>query len=52
MDAAIAHAFFDAPDPLAAFCADPLLWGPLAGHPALVAAIRDASGRVDDFIKA
>ena len=52
MDPAVAHAFFDAPDPLAAFCADPLLWGPLAGNATLVAAIRAADGRVQQFLKA
>jgi D-arabinitol 4-dehydrogenase len=51
MDAASAHAIFDAPDPLAAFCRDPLLWGPLAGHEPLGAAIRAAHERVQAFIK-
>jgi D-arabinitol 4-dehydrogenase len=51
MDPAIAHAFFAAPDPLAAFCRDPLLWGPLAGNETLVAAIRAAHGRVQSFIE-
>jgi len=51
MDPAVAHAFFDAPDPIAAFCADPLLWGPLASNPTLVAAIRAAHGRVLEFVK-
>jgi D-arabinitol 4-dehydrogenase len=50
MDAAAAHAFFDAPDPLAAFCRDPLLWGPLAGNEALLGAIRAADRRVQAFI--
>lgn len=51
MDPAVAHAFFNAPDPLAAFCRDPLLWGPLAGHAALEAAIRSADVRVQAFMK-
>ena len=51
MDPAIAHAFFAAPDPLAAFCADPLLWGPLAGNPVLGAAVREAHTRVLAFIR-
>jgi D-arabinitol 4-dehydrogenase len=51
MNPAVAHAFFAAPDPLAAFCADPLLWGPLAGNDALLAAARAADGRVQAFIK-
>jgi len=46
----VAHAFFAAPDPLAAFCRDPLLWGPLAGDAALEAAIRAADVRVRAFI--
>jgi D-arabinitol 4-dehydrogenase len=51
MDPAVAHAFFAAPDPLAAFCRDPLLWGPLAGNPALEAAIRAADLRVQAFLQ-
>lgn len=49
MDPAAAHAFFEAPDPLAAFCRDPILWGPLAGHEALAAAIGAAHRRVQAF---
>ena len=51
MVAATAHAFFDAADPLAAFCGDPQLWGPLAGTDALLAAIRAADRRVQAFMK-
>jgi len=51
MDPAAAHALFDAPDPLAAFCRDPLLWGPLAGNEVLEASIRAAHGRVQAFMK-
>jgi len=51
MDPAAAHAFFAAPDPLAAFCRDPVLWGPLAGNVVLEAAIREADGRVQAFMK-
>lgn len=51
MDPAAAHALFEQPDPLAAFCADPLLWGPLAGQPALVEAIRTADQRVQAFVQ-
>jgi D-arabinitol 4-dehydrogenase len=51
MDPAAAHAFFDASDPLAAFCRDPMLWGPLAGNEVLVAAVRDGVDRVHRFIK-
>lgn len=50
MDAAAARAYFDAPDPLAAFCADPLLWGPLASNTRLLDAVRHADARVRDFI--
>ena len=50
MDAAVAHAFFTAADPLAAFCADPLLWGPLAGNQALLGAVRTAQVEVQRFI--
>ncbi len=51
MEPAAAHAFFAAPDPLVAFCADPLLWGPLAGNAVLTAAIRQGVGTVHRFIK-
>jgi D-arabinitol 4-dehydrogenase len=51
MDTASAHAIFEASDPLAAFCRDPLLWGPLAGNEALLAAIRAAHDRVQSFMK-
>jgi len=49
MDPAVAHGFFAAADPLAAFCRDPLLWGPLAGNPALVAGIGAAYRAVQGF---
>jgi D-arabinitol 4-dehydrogenase len=52
MDPTVAHAFFNAADPLAAFCHDPLLWGPLAGNPALESAIRAAHIQVEHFIAA
>ena len=51
MDPAAAHAFFAAPDPLAAFCSDALLWGPLAGEARLVAALRQADARVQAFVE-
>jgi len=51
MDEVAAHAFFTAPDPLAAFAHDPLLWGPLAGDARLLAALRVAQVRVDAFIQ-
>ncbi|WP_418320961.1 D-arabinitol 4-dehydrogenase [Piscinibacter sakaiensis] len=51
MDEEAAHAFFSALDPLLVFCSDPLLWGPLAAHPELVAAVRNAHARVLQFIR-
>ena len=50
MNAAAAHAIFDAADPLAVYCRAPILWGPLAGDEALTAAIRAAHDRVQSFI--
>ena len=51
MDPAVAHAMCEAADPVAAFCADTVLWGELANDPRLVTAIRKAYQRVDDFVK-
>ena len=51
MDPATAHAICSAADPVAAFCADFSLWGPLAGDARLLAAVRAASLRVDQFIQ-
>ena len=51
MDPAAAHAFFAAPDPLAAFGADPVLWGPLAGDERLLSALRAAHAEVLAFLK-
>ncbi len=50
MDPAVAHAICDAADPVAAFCADKALWGPQAGDPRLVDAVRRASERVTAFV--
>ncbi|MEY4752113.1 MAG: hypothetical protein RIQ60_4327 [Pseudomonadota bacterium] len=50
MDPAVAHAICESADPVAAFCADAPLWGPLAGDARLVAAVRDASARVAQFV--
>ena len=52
MDPAVAHAICKAADPVAAFCADTVLWGELANDPRLVAAIRKAYARVVSFVKA
>jgi D-arabinitol 4-dehydrogenase len=50
MDAANAHAMCEAADPVAAFCADAPLWGPLASDPRLVSAMRTAYARVQQFV--
>jgi D-arabinitol 4-dehydrogenase len=50
MDERVARAFFTTPDPLAAFCADRLLWGSMAQTPALENALRGALARVDAWI--
>ena len=52
MDPAVAHAMCEATDPVAAFCADTLLWGEMAGDPRLVEGVRRASERVVRFITA
>jgi len=51
MDPAQAHAICEAADPVAAFAADKVLFGPLAGDERLVAALRAASGRVAEFVR-
>jgi D-arabinitol 4-dehydrogenase len=51
MDPEAAHAVCDAGDPVVALCADGMLWGPIAGDPQLVAAVRLASERVSRFAK-
>ncbi|RZL92195.1 MAG: mannitol dehydrogenase family protein [Variovorax sp.] len=50
MDPAAAHAICDAADPVAAFCADGMLWGPMAGDARLVDAVRRAGDRVRAFV--
>jgi D-arabinitol 4-dehydrogenase len=49
MDPAAAHAICDADDPVAAFCADSMLWGPIAGDARLLDAMRSAIERVSRF---
>lgn len=49
MDPAVAHAICAAADPVAAFCADAMLWGPIAGDARLLTAVREASVRVARF---
>ena len=51
MDVTSAHAICEAADPVVAFCADPVLWGNLAGNPAVVSAVRAARERVSLFVK-
>lgn len=51
MDAASARAIFTSADPMAAFVRDPILWGPLAGDPRLVAALVAAHAEVLQFLK-
>jgi D-arabinitol 4-dehydrogenase len=51
MDAAAAHAICEAGDPVAAFCANSVLWGPTASDPKLVLALHDASARVSHFVR-
>ncbi len=50
MDPAAAHAMCESDDPVGAFCGDKLLWGPQAGDERLVAAVRAATRRVDEFV--
>ncbi len=51
MNPGLAHAMCEAPDPVAAFCADLPLWGDLAGDRRLVDAMRRAFARVKHFEK-
>ena len=50
MDPAVAHAICEAADPVAAFAADPTLWGEMASDTRLVAALRNAFARVLAFV--
>ncbi|WP_218510423.1 D-arabinitol 4-dehydrogenase [Variovorax sp. dw_308] len=52
MDPAVGHAICEAADPVAAFCSDTALWGPLAGDTRLVDAVRRAGVRVQAFVAA
>lgn len=51
MDPAVAHGICEAPDPVAAFCADATLWGELAGDARLVSAVRAAYAQVQLFVQ-
>jgi D-arabinitol 4-dehydrogenase len=52
MDPAVGHAICDAPDPVAALCADGNLWGELAGDARLTESIRTAFSRVTQLTQA
>ena len=52
MDPGAARAICEAGDPVAALCADAVLFGPIAGQASLLAAVRAASQRVDRFVEA
>ena len=51
MDEALAHAICAAADPVVAFCGDNVLWGPQAGDARLIAAVRVAASRVNNFVE-
>ena len=51
MDWAVGHAICDAPDSVAALCADTTLWGELADDARLVDALRVAFARVHQLVK-
>jgi D-arabinitol 4-dehydrogenase len=50
MDPAAAHAICDAPDPIARFCSDRVLWGDLAGDARIIRETRSAAERVAAFV--
>ncbi len=50
MDPAEAHAFFGTGDPLKAFAGDAALWGPLAGNPVVLDALRRQEREVRAFV--
>ncbi|MES2947046.1 MAG: D-arabinitol 4-dehydrogenase [Pseudomonadota bacterium] len=51
MDPISAHAICNADDPVAAFCADAVLWGALAGDSRLTQAVRTGFERVALFVR-
>ncbi|WP_020561236.1 D-arabinitol 4-dehydrogenase [Thiofilum flexile] len=51
MEPATAQAICQADDPIAAFAAERVLFGPIAGDPRLVEALRKATDRIDTFVK-
>ncbi len=50
MDPAVAHAICEDADPAAALCAQPALWGELAGDARLTEAVRQAGERVAQLV--
>jgi len=50
MDAVACRQMLAAADPVAAFCADPMLWGSLAGTAELETPLRAALLRVDQWL--
>jgi len=51
MDPAVAHSICAAADPVAAFADNAVLWGPQAGNPRLVGALRGAAEQIAHFEK-
>ena len=51
MDEALAHAICAAADPVVAFCGDNVLWGTDARDARLIAAVRTAASRVNNFVE-
>jgi D-arabinitol 4-dehydrogenase len=51
MNVEAAHAMCEATDPIAAYCADAVLWGELANDPRPIAAMRQAYQQVTKFIE-
>lgn len=47
MNPSVGHDIASAADPVSAFCANPVLWGDLAGNTRLVKAVREAVARVE-----
>ncbi|MDO5102099.1 MAG: mannitol dehydrogenase family protein [Lautropia sp.] len=50
MNPALGHAMIDSDDPVAALCAEPLLWGDLAGNTRLTEAVRRGLARVEQEV--
>ncbi|MBB5190477.1 D-arabinitol 4-dehydrogenase [Silvimonas terrae] len=50
LDASATRAMLAAADPIAAFCADPMLWGAIAGKPEFVVLMRESVERVNGWL--